>query len=750
VHPLQGTPDYDLTVTAPDVAGANVVVESLSLADYVVSSTNVEVTAEVANLGDADAGAFVLGYFASADQTIDPGTDTPASDPIPLGGLTAGASTTDSPTLDLSALAPGFRYLGVVADVDAQVTETAETDNDGLAAVVLLPAPDALEPNDTAQTATEVTLTGGQAQLTDLTLHNEADADWFTFDLPGEGGATDHASLTYLGPDYGEPDLTLSLHDAEGSLLATAEGEAGTATLSLSGLEAETYLVQVSGLAEASFATDYSLAIDAAATGQASLGSRPAGAQALDQDVAPTAALQQTSPSAETAPVAPPSPTSASQPAAEPEAPTAGDILLGDSLPEEIVNSDFAVADPQDAGFGWTVRGAAAVVNGEGVLSEAVGPASGFEQIVALPEGAATVQFTLVGASFGPAGGNPPDAFEVVLLDPDTLAPLLTPASQPSGTDAILNVQPTGVAHFGPDVTVEGAAGSGDVIRLDQPVTVTADVSSLAGGTAALLGFDLMSFASYDSSVTIDGVATEFAAPALLIDTDTYANGRLNPTGPGPRSLGITALQASGASHFALHVGTDPADGWLHAHARGGRTDLYADGTAPEWRPAADWAGWRLRGLEPGQPYTFQLWSGDGVGPGAEVGPVGTFTTNADGDVNRSGLVTALDCAFIRAAMLTSGELGDTLAWACDVTDDGAVDAGDLATARARALNPASGSPGGQQAVMAAASVTSYASSTPSFPSRGARPHVLDRDGDGDVDREDMVARRDDYLDLEG
>ena len=44
---------------------------------------------------------------------------------------------------------------------------------------------------------------------------------------------------------------------------------------------------------------------------------------------------------------------------------------------------------------------------------------------------------------------NPPDAFEVALLDAATMDPLLGPAAGLTGTDAFLNLQATGEVYFG-------------------------------------------------------------------------------------------------------------------------------------------------------------------------------------------------------------------------------------------------------------------------------------------------------------
>lgn len=255
------------------------------------------------------------------------------------------------------------------------------------------------------------------------------------------------------------------------------------------------------------------------------------------------------------------------------------------------------------------------------------------------------------------------------------------------------------------------------------------------------------------------------AAPgALAMDMDSIVGGRLNVDGPTSTSLGIDSVGLNGNSSltpFAVRIGTDPGEGWLRfSDADGG---FRADGNGPEWHAAGEWAGQRLLGLEPGMPYTFYAKARNGIGGESDLVEVGSYSTNADCDVNASDLVTAIDYAYIRAGILKGGELGDTLAWALDVTGDGAVSALDLSATQPRALDPGQSQGGGQ----AGGSMTDSRSAGAGAPlqvaspaiahaqailSRGSqrlgRDLILDRDGDGDVDRDDMIARQIDYADL--
>ena len=85
----------------------------------------------VSNEGEADAGAFVIGLYASADQTITAGD-------IPIGRVSMSALAKDATTTKNIVVSGGFRalglspgtyYLGVIADMDNQVAESDESNN---------------------------------------------------------------------------------------------------------------------------------------------------------------------------------------------------------------------------------------------------------------------------------------------------------------------------------------------------------------------------------------------------------------------------------------------------------------------------------------------------------------------------------------------------------------------------------------------------------------------------------------------
>ena len=85
----------------------------------------------VSNEGEADAGAFVIGLYASTDQTITAGD-------IPIGRVSVSALAKDATTTKNIEVSGGFRalglnpgtyYLGVIVDTDNQVAESDESNN---------------------------------------------------------------------------------------------------------------------------------------------------------------------------------------------------------------------------------------------------------------------------------------------------------------------------------------------------------------------------------------------------------------------------------------------------------------------------------------------------------------------------------------------------------------------------------------------------------------------------------------------
>jgi hypothetical protein len=170
--------------------------------------------------------------------------------------------------------------------------------------------------------------------------------------------------------------------------------------------------------------------------------------------------------------------------------------------------------------------------------------------------------------------------------------------------------------------------------------------------------------------------------PGLVLDKAIAANGHLNATGPAAGSLTIVGVGSADdppATRYAVQIGTDPAVGWLRLDG----VHAYADQPAPAWHPAASWTGIRLRGLGAGSPHIFRVQMKPGGGDPALPVWAARCTTSRLGDVDGSGVATALDWALIKAAILRGA-----FAWPCDVDDTGGLDAQDLLRTRTTLLTP--------------------------------------------------------------
>ena len=188
------------------------------------------------------------------------------------------------------------------------------------------------------------------------------------------------------------------------------------------------------------------------------------------------------------------------------------------------VNGDFSISDPTNSNFGWTVRGSSSVTAGQALLVENASLFTRFSQTFTVPANATALRFTITSATFAENGPNPTDAFEVALLDANTMVSLVGVAQGLSDTDALLNIQQTGEVFFGSDVTVPGLSASGQVASLLFPLIVTVDLRGVTAGTQATLFFYLLGFGPTGSSVTLDDVVFDLNVTnqAPLAGDDSY------------------------------------------------------------------------------------------------------------------------------------------------------------------------------------------------------------------------------------
>ncbi|WP_017715519.1 pre-peptidase C-terminal domain-containing protein [Kamptonema formosum] len=117
--------------------------------------------------------------------------------------------------------------------------------------------------NNLSQQAYDLgTLTGSAYNLSDLSIHQPGDVDWFRFDVP-EGGTAGTLGINF---NSAEGDLNLEVRDASQQLVAnpvtvTDAGE----QISLEGLAAGRYFVRVAGADATTVSPSYALAVTPAA-----------------------------------------------------------------------------------------------------------------------------------------------------------------------------------------------------------------------------------------------------------------------------------------------------------------------------------------------------------------------------------------------------------------------------------------------------------------------------------------------------
>lgn len=173
--------------------------------------------------------------------------------------------------------------------------------------------------------------------------------------------------------------------------------------------------------------------------------------------------------------------------------------------PLGVLNGRFGQSNPAASDYGWTRTGSANIQNGQGVINEDAVVFSGLKEEFRIPAGATALRFTITGRTLNASASNPPDAFEVALLD-SSLNSLVPVVQGLSGSDAFLNLQASGELFFGSTTQVTGATVSGQSPALSFPTVVTVSLAGIPTNTAATLYLDLLGFGAVDSSVQIDNI----------------------------------------------------------------------------------------------------------------------------------------------------------------------------------------------------------------------------------------------------
>ncbi|PSF26152.1 hypothetical protein C7H19_25150 [Aphanothece hegewaldii CCALA 016] len=204
---------------------------------------------------------------------------------------------------------------------------------------------------------------------------------------------------------------------------------------------------------------------------------------------------------------------------------TNNNSAIASSNSPALLNGDFDITNPNDPNYGWNQRGAATILNSKAILTEDSPLLSNFSQTFIIPEGAKTLQFTLTATELGHSHLAPPDAFEVALLEANTLTPLVGTSTGLSQTDSFFNLQANGTLYFSNFVKTNNTTPSGR--------TISVDISHLTPGTLATLYFDLLGFSKRDSRIEIDRIR-------ILTDSSEIAPEANNDTASTPQSSPIT------------------------------------------------------------------------------------------------------------------------------------------------------------------------------------------------------------------
>lgn len=129
----------------------------------------------VSNQGGAPAAASVLKYYLSADNAYGSGDVLLATDAV--ASLNAGAAAAVSEVLTIpSGTTAGSYYILFVADADAQVTESNETNNTGSVLITVTSASGNPDLVVEAASASPVALTAGQTTTASCTVRNQGTA----------------------------------------------------------------------------------------------------------------------------------------------------------------------------------------------------------------------------------------------------------------------------------------------------------------------------------------------------------------------------------------------------------------------------------------------------------------------------------------------------------------------------------------------------------------------------------------------
>jgi MYXO-CTERM domain-containing protein len=168
------TKDVAVTISAKK---PELYISYLYLGSSVEQGQKITVSWFVANAGLQNAGTFKVGFYYSANSTIDPSTDTLLKT-VTISSLSSGRSTgnyNESVTLPVGT-ALGAGYIGVYVDKDSQVSESNETNNAKAFAITVKTPTTDLQPIYFYRTSYYLGGAGTQASVTYYVRNNGSKA----------------------------------------------------------------------------------------------------------------------------------------------------------------------------------------------------------------------------------------------------------------------------------------------------------------------------------------------------------------------------------------------------------------------------------------------------------------------------------------------------------------------------------------------------------------------------------------------
>jgi len=217
-----------------------------------------------------------LGVYSSSLPNYNPNPFYPSCGST-IQGLSVGwfdlySKSLPGQNIDITDVPDGLYWLEAEADPVDNVRESNESNNITRIKVSIGEGPtialDAFEPNDSipqvlghlegAQNSSNMGPVGPRTVVTDLSLHTEANKDYFRFYCAGPGTSADTVRIDFV---HAEGDLDMRLRDSNGVSLVLADGATNREIILLTNRPAGWYYLEVFGYQNA-LNPDYTLTIN--------------------------------------------------------------------------------------------------------------------------------------------------------------------------------------------------------------------------------------------------------------------------------------------------------------------------------------------------------------------------------------------------------------------------------------------------------------------------------------------------------